>query len=113
MAARPRFKSTAEFVRASTAVRRAVAAAGGAAAVGQRLGISGAAVSQWVLCPPLRVLHVEAMSGVSRSELRPDMHPPADCADRPLTAEQAVSAHLAAGAHFALTGRCMSAEVSR
>lgn len=39
------------------------------------LGISRPAVAQWDVCPPLRVLQVEALSGVSRHRLRPDLYP--------------------------------------
>ncbi|WP_310349346.1 Cro/CI family transcriptional regulator [Methylobacterium sp. BE186] len=57
------------------ALKSAIEKAGGPAALGRTLGISSAAISQWNVCPPLRVLAVEAASGVSRSELRPDLYP--------------------------------------
>lgn len=57
------------------ALRRAIKAAGGLAAVAGPLGISIQAVSQWDECPPLRVLAVEQISGVPRHELRPDLYP--------------------------------------
>jgi DNA-binding transcriptional regulator YdaS (Cro superfamily) len=57
------------------ALREAVAAVGGNAAMAAALGISRPAVAQWDVCPPLRVLQVEALSGVSRHRLRPDLYP--------------------------------------
>jgi DNA-binding transcriptional regulator YdaS (Cro superfamily) len=47
----------------------------GVKAIAERLGISGPAVSQWDRVPPGRVIDVEAISGVSRTELRPDLYP--------------------------------------
>lgn len=57
------------------ALRRAIKAAGGLAAVAGPLGITVQAVSQWDEVPPLRVLAVEQISGVPRHELRPDLYP--------------------------------------
>ena len=39
------------------------------------LGISSQAVYSWDQVPPLRVLEVERLSGVSRHRLRPDLYP--------------------------------------
>lgn len=39
-------------------------------------GVAPPSVSQWTLAPPLRVLQIEAASGVPRQELRPDLYPP-------------------------------------
>lgn len=58
------------------ALRRAIDAAGGLAKLAEPLGISMQAISQWDEVPPLRVLAVERVSGVSRQELRPDLYPP-------------------------------------
>lgn len=58
------------------ALERAIKAAGGIAKLAEPLGITAQAVSQWDEVPPLRVLAVEMVSGVSRSELRPDLYPP-------------------------------------
>jgi DNA-binding transcriptional regulator YdaS (Cro superfamily) len=33
------------------------------------------AINIWKACPPLRVLAVERVSGVSRHRLRPDLYP--------------------------------------
>jgi DNA-binding transcriptional regulator YdaS (Cro superfamily) len=57
------------------ALDRAIKAAGGLAGLAKPLGISVQAVSQWDEVPPLRVLAVETVSGVSRYELRPDLYP--------------------------------------
>ncbi|MDO9442195.1 MAG: YdaS family helix-turn-helix protein [Beijerinckiaceae bacterium] len=64
--------------------------AGGPKSLGERIGISSQAISQWVECPPRRVIAVEAASGVSRHELRPDLYPPAG---PPIVQLQTVSAH--------------------
>jgi DNA-binding transcriptional regulator YdaS (Cro superfamily) len=61
--------------RHERALRQAVAAAGGPSALARRLGVSPQAVVQWRECPVRRVLEVERLSGVSRSELRPDLYP--------------------------------------
>ncbi|SFM91566.1 YdaS family helix-turn-helix protein [Methylobacterium pseudosasicola] len=105
MAARPRFSSTAQMMRAAAALRRAVAAAGGAARLAQQLSLHATTVNGWTFCPAGHVDTVAVATGVSRNDLRPDLSP------RALTAEQAVAAHLAAGGHFARTGRCLSMEV--
>ncbi len=57
------------------ALKRAVERAGGQAAFARALGVTPQAVSQWDEVPPLRVLATERVSGVSRSELRPDLYP--------------------------------------
>lgn len=57
------------------ALKRAVDAVGGQAKFASLLGISAQAVSQWDEVPPLRVLAVERLSGVSRHDLRPDLYP--------------------------------------
>jgi DNA-binding transcriptional regulator YdaS (Cro superfamily) len=60
------------------AVVHAVALAGGQSALAKKLGVKPQAVQQWVAVgriPPLRVLAVEAATGVSRKALRPDIYP--------------------------------------
>jgi DNA-binding transcriptional regulator YdaS (Cro superfamily) len=57
------------------ALERAVKAAGGQAKFARLIGVTAQAVSQWDEVPPLRVLAVERVSGVSRHELRPDLYP--------------------------------------
>jgi DNA-binding transcriptional regulator YdaS (Cro superfamily) len=59
----------------SEALKRAVASVGGQAEFARLIGITAQAVSQWNEVPPLRVLAVEGVSGVSRHELRPDLYP--------------------------------------
>ena len=57
------------------ALDRAIKGAGGLTRLAEALSISKQAVAQWDEVPPLRVLDVERASGVSRSELRPDLYP--------------------------------------
>jgi DNA-binding transcriptional regulator YdaS (Cro superfamily) len=59
----------------SQALERAVASVGGQAKFARLIGVTAQAVSQWDEVPPLRVLAVENVSGVSRHELRPDLYP--------------------------------------
>jgi DNA-binding transcriptional regulator YdaS (Cro superfamily) len=58
-----------------TPLDRAIAAVGGLTKLAASLNISKQAVLQWDEVPPLRVLAVERVSGVSRHELRPDLYP--------------------------------------
>lgn len=60
----------------STALKEAIAAVGGLSGLAEPLGITEQAVSQWDDVPPLRVLDVERISGISRHVLRPDLYPP-------------------------------------
>ncbi len=57
------------------AVRKIVLQAGGAAAVGSALGITGQAVSQWQIIPHNHVLMIERLSRIPRWKLRPDLYP--------------------------------------
>jgi len=57
------------------ALERAIDAAGGVRALARAVGVSQPAVSTWKRVPADRVLSVEASTGVSRSELRPDLYP--------------------------------------
>ncbi|WP_342163029.1 YdaS family helix-turn-helix protein [Methylobacterium sp. SD21] len=108
MAARPRFPSPAQAIRAATAVQRAVNAAR-PATLAARLGVKVTTVMAWTFCPAEHVDAVADASGVARHDLRPDLYPRPTPA-RALSAEQAVAAHLMAGEHFARTGRCLSLE---
>lgn len=59
-------------------IERAVAAAGGVQALAQKWDIKRQAIEKWIKhkrLPPKRVLALEAESGVSRHELRPDLYP--------------------------------------
>ena len=60
------------------ALKRAIKAIGSAGEFAAHLGITAQAISQWDQVPPLRVLEVERISGVSRQELRPDIYPASD-----------------------------------
>jgi TorA maturation chaperone TorD len=53
----------------------AIEAAGGIGALARALGISQPAVSNWQKIPAERVLAVEAITGVARTVLRPDLYP--------------------------------------
>jgi TorA maturation chaperone TorD len=52
----------------------AISAVGGISELARRLGISQPSVSNWTRVPAERVLAVEAVTGVSRSVLRPDLY---------------------------------------
>lgn len=60
---------------------KAIRIAGGTAGLGRELGVSQAAVARWKSIdriPVERVLQVERLTGVPRTELRPDIYPPGD-----------------------------------
>jgi TorA maturation chaperone TorD len=52
----------------------AIRAAGGVGALARKIGISQPSVSNWARVPAERVLSVEAVTGVSRAILRPDLY---------------------------------------
>lgn len=110
MAARPRFASTAQAMRASAALRRAIPAAGGSARLAHHLGLRVETVLGWTFCPAQHVESVEAASGMSRYDLRPDVFLRDGRSARQLSADEATAAHLLAGSFFARTGRCLSSE---
>lgn len=61
-----------------SAIRVAVKKAGGQRALAQLLGVSQQAVCYWVAqnrAPAERVLHIERVTGVPRTALRPDIYP--------------------------------------
>lgn len=57
------------------ALEKAIDNVGGVRALARSLGISQPAISSWKRVPADRVLSVEAMSGISRNDLRPDLYP--------------------------------------
>ena len=59
-------------------VEEAVRAVGGIGALARGLGITQPSVSSWRRIPAERVLDVEALTGISRSILRPDLYPQQD-----------------------------------
>lgn len=59
----------------SSGLEVAIRAAGGIGALARALGISQPAVSNWQKIPADRVLAVEALTGVPRGSLRPDLYP--------------------------------------
>ena len=63
-----------------TATNKAIVLAHGQTALAQHFGIKPQAVQKWQArgrIPAMRVLGVEALTGVSRHELRPDIYGPA------------------------------------
>lgn len=81
---RPRFKLVMSIpVRyiiliMDTPLKKALAKAGGYRALARAIGITHPAVLNWTRVPPIRVLAVEAATGIPREELRPDVYPPKD-----------------------------------
>jgi len=59
------------------ALDRAIGAAGGVRALARAVGVSQPAISNWKRVPADRVLSIEALTGVPRTELRPDLYPDA------------------------------------
>ena len=58
----------------TSGVEDAIRAAGGVGVLARSLGISQPAVSNWARVPAERVLQVEAITGVGRVRLRPDLY---------------------------------------
>ena len=56
-------------------VEKAAKQAGGVSALARGLGIKHNAFYAWKRVPAERVLDIEALSGVSRHDLRPDIYP--------------------------------------
>lgn len=55
-------------------LQEAIRAAGGVTELARRIGISQPSVSNWERIPAERVLSVEAITGISRDVLRPDLY---------------------------------------
>lgn len=60
----------------NNALKLAIEKAGSASALARHLHVTPAAVLQWDMVPYKRVLAVEAFTGVSRHDLRPDIYGP-------------------------------------
>lgn len=58
-----------------SSLQKAIGIAGSAKELARRIGVSPQALSQWKVVPTGRVLAVESATGVSRTELRPDIYP--------------------------------------
>lgn len=72
-----------ERLVAQRALTQAISRAGGHSRLAKMIGVSQPAVAYWVRqgrVPPARVLTVEAVTGVSRHKLRPDIYPEDDAA---------------------------------
>ena len=57
-----------------TGLDEAIRAAGGVGALARKIGISQPSVSNWTRIPAERVLSVEAITGIDRAVLRPDLY---------------------------------------
>jgi TorA maturation chaperone TorD len=78
---------------------RAIDAVGGVAQLARKIGISQPSVSNWVKVPVQRVIAVEAATGVSRDQLRPDLYSePIDPIDAARAQEYALLATLLSSA---------------
>jgi DNA-binding transcriptional regulator YdaS (Cro superfamily) len=55
-------------------LRRAVAKLGSINALAKALGMSAQSVSVWRRIPSHRILQVEAVTGIKREQLRPDLY---------------------------------------
>lgn len=64
------------MTEAHSALMEAIDKVGSASELARGLKLTPSAVLQWVQVPPLRVLDVERLSGVSRHRLRPDLYGP-------------------------------------
>jgi len=53
---------------------QAIEAVGGVTELARRLGLSQPSISNWVRIPAERVISVEALTGISRTVLRPDLY---------------------------------------
>ncbi|WP_349631723.1 molecular chaperone TorD family protein [Bradyrhizobium liaoningense] len=89
-------------------LERAIDAVGGVAQLARKIGISQPSVSNWSKVPAQRVIAVEAASGVSRNDLRPDLY------SEPLLSEQTIDPVDAARAQeYLLLAALLSAAPSR
>jgi DNA-binding transcriptional regulator YdaS (Cro superfamily) len=56
-------------------LEEAIRKAGGVGALAQALGLTRSSVSDWHSIPAEHVLEIEALTGVARTVLRPDLYP--------------------------------------
>lgn len=73
-------------------LERAIDAVGGVAQLARKIGISQPSVSNWSTVPAQRVIAVEAVTGVPRNDLRPDLYsepPPSEEPIDPVDAARA------------------------
>jgi TorA maturation chaperone TorD len=63
---------------------RAIAAAGGVGGLARKIGISQPSLSNWNRVPAQRVIAVEAATGISRNDLRPDLYSEPAVSDGPI-----------------------------
>jgi DNA-binding transcriptional regulator YdaS (Cro superfamily) len=55
-------------------LRDAVKAAGGVRALARLLGLTHPAIQHWERVPAERVIEIEALTGIARERLRPDLY---------------------------------------
>jgi DNA-binding transcriptional regulator YdaS (Cro superfamily) len=55
-------------------LRKAIEAAGSIRAFARKLGVTPPAVMEWRRVPAHRILQVEAVTGIPREQLRPDLY---------------------------------------
>ncbi len=90
----------------------AIRAAGGVGTLAKGLGISQPAVSAWQKVPADRVLAVEALTGVNRSTLRPDLYPHDAIAPATPPAEEIDDIDLARAREYAMLAALLGREPS-
>lgn len=73
------------------ALERAIEKAGSSQKLAEAISITPQALSQWASVPALRVLAVEAATGISRHELRPDIYGAAPSATPAATVQGAAA----------------------
>jgi TorA maturation chaperone TorD len=89
---------------------RAIDKVGGVAELARKIGIAQPSVSNWNRVPAQRVIAVEAATGISRRDLRPDLYDESDLA----VAQQAVDPVDAGRAHqYLLLASLLSAPPSK
>jgi TorA maturation chaperone TorD len=76
-------------------LQEAIRAVGGVTELARRIGVSQPSVSNWRRVPAERVLAVEAVSGVARATLRPDLYRESDASDEVNLARARIYALLA------------------